>query len=212
MKRLRRIVLNAMTVLSLLLCVAILAAWVASYRTDRIIHTFGSTAPSRKSVLRCNVTGGIAQLHVVGPWPSTASPPSWTPTMPLRWVPSGDPDWPVPACSPSGSNEIEQPRHTYYIGPISVHLPGVYVDEQSVLSQRGGSRLPIAWNVGVACWLLVAATGVLPVSRSTAWAARRVMARSRAAAVGRCGNCRYDLTANVTGVCPECGNAIMRAG
>ena len=41
---------------------------------------------------------------------------------------------------------------------------------------------------------------------------RRRSLVARFDATPRCARCAYDLTANVSGVCPECGTAVVRAG
>jgi hypothetical protein len=51
-------------------------------------------------------------------------------------------------------------------------------------------------------WPFLGAFGVLPLLRLRAWHLRRL--RSSA---GLCPACGYDLTFNVSGVCPECGTA-----
>ena len=43
---------------------------------------------------------------------------------------------------------------------------------------------------------------LLPAGRATGWLWRRGLRRRRE---GRCRQCGYDLTGNVSGVCPECG-------
>jgi hypothetical protein len=52
-------------------------------------------------------------------------------------------------------------------------------------------------------WVMVAAA-ILPV-----WDVVRRMRRTRA---GRCAVCHYDLTGNTSGICPECGTAVGKAG
>jgi hypothetical protein len=62
--------------------------------------------------------------------------------------------------------------------------------------------------VGVPLWFVAAVFAWIPAIRArTAWRARRH--RSRAAA-GRCPTCDYHLTANTSGVCPECGSPTAR--
>ena len=51
-------------------------------------------------------------------------------------------------------------------------------------------------------WMVAAAGVVLP----GAWVYRSVRDRRRRR-LGRCPGCGYDLTGNVSGVCPECGNS-----
>jgi len=62
-------------------------------------------------------------------------------------------------------------------------------------------QVPLRWIV----W----ATSVLPVLWISiflrAWRKNRRRARA-----GRCARCRYDLTGNVSGICPECGSRIAR--
>ena len=56
-----------------------------------------------------------------------------------------------------------------------------------------------ARSVVIPLWSIVAVLGVLVLARSK----RRVL-------VGHCNCCRYDLTGNVSGTCPECGTLIER--
>jgi hypothetical protein len=55
-------------------------------------------------------------------------------------------------------------------------------------------------------WMIAAAFGIAPARLAFArWRRRRRLRR------GWCGKCGYDLTGNVSGVCPECGRPIVRA-
>jgi hypothetical protein len=60
-----------------------------------------------------------------------------------------------------------------------------------------------AWLVRVPLWFPAALAGVLPAAR--AW--RRVRRRRRRGP-GHCARCGYNLTGNVSGVCPECGRTL----
>jgi predicted amidophosphoribosyltransferase len=51
---------------------------------------------------------------------------------------------------------------------------------------------------------------VLPAVRIVAIARARRQARHRR--IGHCLRCNYDLTGNVSGVCPECGTPITSPG
>jgi hypothetical protein len=54
--------------------------------------------------------------------------------------------------------------------------------------------------LGIPCWCLL-----LPV---TFVGAQKLMHRRRGAPHGSCANCSYDLTGNVSGICPECGTLL----
>jgi predicted RNA-binding Zn-ribbon protein involved in translation (DUF1610 family) len=69
----------------------------------------------------------------------------------------------------------------------------------------GGSSLR---NLFVPYWMLVSLLLVLPAFRLAAW--RRHRAIRRRLAAGLCRSCGYNLTANVSGVCPECGTSVIR--
>jgi len=58
-----------------------------------------------------------------------------------------------------------------------------------------------AW--GVPLWVVVMGFGVLPGIWAVGWVKRKRRRRA-----GECVGCGYDLTGNVSGVCPECGSAI----
>lgn len=67
------------------------------------------------------------------------------------------------------------------------------------------SRHEIVWRAMVPTWMLIAAFGAYPAICSWRIAiARRRMRRNP----NGCTTCGYDLTGNVSGVCPECGTAI----
>lgn len=69
--------------------------------------------------------------------------------------------------------------------------------------QYGKRQLFIAY---VPYWLLAAITAVLPLR----WLALRLRRRDRNRE-GYCASCGYNLTANVTGICPECGATVSEA-
>ena len=52
-------------------------------------------------------------------------------------------------------------------------------------------------------WAALMVTAILPVLRVRRRLRRRALKRSN-----RCNSCGYNLTANTTGVCPECGTAV----
>ena len=50
--------------------------------------------------------------------------------------------------------------------------------------------------------LLIALSALLPLWRAASWLRRHLIRRRRP---GTCRKCDYDLTGNVSGICPECG-------
>jgi hypothetical protein len=58
------------------------------------------------------------------------------------------------------------------------------------------------WEVAMPFWALVLFSGIGPAR--TAWSAIRSRRRRSPAA---CLSCGYDLTANLSGTCPECGTS-----
>lgn len=76
----------------------------------------------------------------------------------------------------------------------------------SVRSGMGFAEVRTAhrrWQVFVPAWAIVFASILLP-----AFAAARELKRWRKRKEGRCRRCGYNLTCNVSGICPECGTAI----
>jgi hypothetical protein len=59
------------------------------------------------------------------------------------------------------------------------------------------------WYVRTHYWQLVCALGILPALSLI----RSMRARSKLAK-GGCGSCSYNLTANTSGICPECGTPV----
>ena len=77
----------------------------------------------------------------------------------------------------------------------------------SVVGKFGFKYRPshLLWShfkqIAIPMWALALVFGTLPAI----WVRRRYVAWDRRVR-GRCVNCGYDLTANVCGVCPECGD------
>ncbi len=97
--------------------------------------------------------------------------------------------------------------HTLYgAGKGKVLTPGVYMQIRPNLPVVfSGVVMTDGWRwssctVTIALWPPVAAAGV------AAWILWRL--RRERLPVGLCPGCGYDLTGNVSGVCPECGAAV----
>ena len=68
---------------------------------------------------------------------------------------------------------------------------------------RWGGRNTSAYWIGIADWLLLTLTGILP-ALWTVYTIRRIT-RKR---TGLCPTCAYNLTGNTSGICPECGRLL----
>jgi hypothetical protein len=96
-----------------------------------------------------------------------------------------------------------EPEASYLGSPLPIlivdgfHPPASEVWEQlfgGARVRRDGLAIDlVVWTAGVYCLLTLL----------RAWRTRAEHRRRRQA--GRCAKCGYDLTGNVTGVCPECG-------
>ncbi len=97
----------------------------------------------------------------------------------------------------------------YWAAIAGVVAPSVVI--QFSLRRLG---IPMAWR-GMARWLVVAVTvvaswAILLAFRKTI---RRVLWRVlRDHGIPCCTSCGYDLTGNVSGICPECGEALRPDG
>jgi hypothetical protein len=68
-----------------------------------------------------------------------------------------------------------------------------------------GSQTGVPAVVGVPVWLLATVMGILPLVRAIHFAQTR-----SALKVCCCLSCGYNLTGNISGVCPECGTKIQQ--
>ena len=66
---------------------------------------------------------------------------------------------------------------------------------------RGADGIASSWELRLPWWFVALVWGVLP----GVWLFRTMSKRTRA---GHCSSCSYDLTANASGVCPECGTKV----
>lgn len=76
---------------------------------------------------------------------------------------------------------------------------------ESFLGLRFGTpNPPLNWFISLPDGVLVAALALSPFFHFARWC-RKVLRRRP----GTCRACGYDLTANISGVCPECGTSIQ---
>ena len=66
----------------------------------------------------------------------------------------------------------------------------------------GVETVKMAFGILCIAWCL----GMIAVILVSPWIGREKWAERRSR--GLCGRCGYDLTGNVSGVCPECGTAV----
>ena len=88
--------------------------------------------------------------------------------------------------------------------PFIMPAGGWWVRRGFSYSRFGGAMTPTIYNeqsqVTAPHWAVAAAAALLPAVTATRWWRNRRRARP-----GACAGCGYDLTGNVSGVCPECG-------
>jgi hypothetical protein len=249
MKRLDRGLLNALTVLSLVLCVATVVLWVRSYFEQDLLElrgggdggrTFYAVAlgNGRLGMERQTRFGGPADLPRRWVW---VRMPAGDPYMVRGWG-RGDGFWQRMGFAASGHAWAAAPGgYAWYrwagVAPAGVIclalfvLPAWGVNSRVCRSRgrREGRRgvvagmaawlivgtvldarlAPPAWGWQPGCWALAAivgaGTGILVWQRCRRRGALRDWREH-----GVCLACGYDLTGNVSGVCPECGTALAK--
>jgi hypothetical protein len=177
MRRLARWTLNALTVLSLLLCVATAGLSVRSYWYETFVSSGDySLDASRGSVLYTK-------------WPAAMRRPN-------------DP--------PRFMQDVRRPQSTSSLADQMFYIA---FDVHSVAGFRTGTVMPgrlpylLTRLVLIPLWPACGITALLPMMRLVG--ATRKWRRMRSK--GRCRSCSYDLTGNVSGVCPECGTSVAKA-
>ncbi len=94
----------------------------------------------------------------------------------------------------------------------AVAVCGVHFEQWEVRAARNDGRLlPHVYGYNRTVWVspvwVVALAAVMPVMAVRPLRAELARRRGRTRGV-RCRKCKYDLTGNVSGVCPECGEAV----
>jgi hypothetical protein len=202
MKRLLRILFNAATVLSMVLCVvfATLSArsyWVGQSGELRRGHV-GEGVVVRRQVFWYWVRG-IVELEVA----DTAVADSEQNRKGLRmWIDKQPPARP-PYPAGDGIRILEMMMRKYAAGRAKFARGQV----GSWLTYGGMGRPPYeaVWVLDLHLWWIAAALGLLPGMRLFVVSGRAIRRRRRRMA-GRCVSCGYDLRAT-PGRCPECGTA-----
>ena len=210
MRRMLRILLNAGTVLSLVLCVATAGLWVRSYQVGDLYHrTREETLDDREYVARSAfiesgrgtlgvtvtaITVPAATVRAAGYVPVAIGPSRVTQCRPpvgvvARWQLDRRPLRPGSWAWTRAGVLVEDRRED------TMYTPANRINFVAKMRQR---------SIVLPCRLVVALTALAP-----AWAAVRYM-RRRKVRPGCCVHCGYDLRATPER-CPECGNALVAA-
>ena len=91
------------------------------------------------------------------------------------------------------------------ISERSLRVPGITYRQVDISGTSGGAAF-VYDHLNVSHWLLFVLTAILPAL----WLGRygRQRLRRRDDGMPHCAKCDYNLTGNVSGICPECGTAV----
>jgi hypothetical protein len=211
MRRLRRVILNAITVLSLLLCVATVVLWVRSYfvsdRWHLVIKHYGSAVHREGTEDNLSTCRGAMQyMH------GTLNE-DWEPSYAERKVLATQPSWRPPDPPPDrGHYSISAAAASIFLPHPGSNLarPGVLgalgfslwqgICGRGTQTQENGTFLIVPF------WFLTCMTAAPGLA--TAVSARRRRLTLVREKHGLCACCSYNLTGNFSGVCPECGMVV----
>jgi len=191
-RHLARILLNTLTVLSLVLCMATVALWARSHFVRDQWSYDAAHAGSPVSRAGWSGSSDQGQVALVRVWPILPLPPDDSILSPTGVPPGTKVQWEFPITQ-------RQPWSR----------AGVTVREMWLnMSPVGPSKHVYSRAVLVHHWLIVLLTGAMPawwLMRSAAHWRRRTQSRRR----GLCPTCDYDVRATPDR-CPECGTIAAR--
>ena len=200
----KRRLLNFVTALSLLLCVAATALWLRSYRAEEVVaYRFGSET-GRWRLVSLKTAGGRFVFEYTKPVPYPGG---------VGW---GAP-WAGPEVLPRKGSVRSRPlapgayQTMFFLYRLSAKWQGlgfVWCSETVEPNKAGWVRHTGTLIVPPAPPIVLLAA--LPVYRLNRRLVDRWHARRRRR--GHCAACGYDLTGNVSGVCPECGGTVAVRG
>jgi hypothetical protein len=191
MRRIPRILLNTLTLLSLLLFLAALAPWVRSYFVNDWLHYV--THPQGRQWTQYSIASNKGSVYVSYFSFRFNSDSQFEDYVRLREAP------------PGFSYQGYPPRENHYLTGSAMRRLGFVLDrEYDTPDARGSYSFPRA---AVPHWFIVLLTAILPASRFYLTFHRRRL-RKR---VGLCRSCGYDLRATPER-CPECGAVPARGG
>ena len=184
MKRLLRLLLHALTLLSLLLCLATLAFWIRSYFKSDWYHYVVLDAPRRTwTQYSLNSNKGSLYFSYFGFRFNTDT--RFQDYVRLREAPAGF------------SYQGYEPRDNRHLAGSTLRRLGFALQSEYNTPDASGSYdFP---NAFVPHWFIVLITALLPATRLYLLVRRRQQKRA-----GLCPTCGYDLRATPSR-CPECG-------
>jgi hypothetical protein len=212
MRRLSRLLLNAATAVSLVLCVATAVLWVRSYWViDRVTH--------RSARLHRVASGGgvvffdaLTLVGDLGSWRIPTAPPRTTTMDFARWPEARRI---APGAGPWGWTTLPSTRdglrkEAWAAAPPSRLVPRVDdVDarREVTFNNVDGSMTTyrlVGHRLSLPHWVIVALAAGVPGWRVSVCGRRALRAR-----LNLCPNCGYDLRATPER-CPECGTPVGR--
>jgi hypothetical protein len=191
-----RILLNATTVLSLVLCLAAMAAWVRSYPARDVV--WWSLAKPRMLLGVDTYRGGLTFGVFTPVFRDPIVPPGmgWGQHTPVSFAEAGRPQGTFFNTygmddRQNGLGQWAREAFNRFGVVLHLHQNGFYQTRE------------------LACpyWFIVLATAILPVARLAGWRRRARRLRMRP---GFCRQCGYDCRATPDR-CPECGRVLAAA-
>lgn len=201
MRRVGRWILNAVTGLSLILCIAVVVLWVWSYwrapgaKWKHYDHTDALTKQRVNSVIVAR--GDVLLGHIVSENSND------------RLIRYGIDPATLKTSFKFQTGEAKSSLRTMVTTSNSRQYTFAGFSFAHLLpppeGRSGPSESKLAgWDVLLPLWSIVLLFIWLPSIRFI----RLVRWQRAQQRVGRCPRCNYELTANLSGVCPECGTAI----
>lgn len=210
----KRLLFRAVALASLLLAAGI--GWLSARSGGTRDNAWWCRAPGARLWWGESVNGQLA-VRTAAPWPAAMRRRSACPTALDIYTATGEGNRPVIGVTYLGQPPLANGAHSRgWESPgwrIRARVGRVYTSETGMLDATWTVPSPTAnlrfHELLVPHWMVALVAGM----PALAWGVAQVPAilRKRRSRRGLCARCGYDLTGNVSGVCPECGQASARA-